>query len=174
RKRRRLADLAMMISSLRPAHVDRRVRPPDPRLWSAELARFAYRCKAARPRGAHRPDHDTQYVLRPRRVGDIQKRLQINEPRQGFGVLISKLPPLRGAISPAFACFASYGRVEVRRSAERVGGPATASPQGKAPCAGLARRRNTPRYCALRLPTGDELGTIPYRRNDRHRRPQHR
>jgi maleate isomerase len=32
------------------------------------------------------------------RVWEIQKRLQINEPRQGFGVLLSKLPPMRDAI----------------------------------------------------------------------------
>lgn len=31
-------------------------------------------------------------------VWETQKRLQINEPRQGFGTLISKLPPLRDAI----------------------------------------------------------------------------
>ena len=39
-------------------------------------------------------------VVHPRtaRVWEIQKRLQINEPRQGFGRLISKLPPLRDAI----------------------------------------------------------------------------
>jgi hypothetical protein len=52
-------------------------------------------------------------ALRPRRVWDIQKRLQFNEPRQGFGVPISKLPPLRDATRPA-----------------------TASPSGKASCAG--------------------------------------
>jgi maleate isomerase len=32
------------------------------------------------------------------RVWEIQKRLHINEPMQGFGVLMSKLPPLRDAI----------------------------------------------------------------------------
>jgi maleate isomerase len=32
------------------------------------------------------------------RVWEIQKRLHINEPMQGFGVLLSKLPPLRDAI----------------------------------------------------------------------------
>jgi maleate isomerase len=32
------------------------------------------------------------------RVWEIQKRLQINEPRQGFGRLMSELPPLRDAI----------------------------------------------------------------------------
>jgi maleate isomerase len=32
------------------------------------------------------------------RVWEIQKRLQINEPRQGFGMLLSKLPALRDAI----------------------------------------------------------------------------
>jgi maleate isomerase len=32
------------------------------------------------------------------RVWEIQKRLDINEPKQGFGVLMSKLPPLRDAI----------------------------------------------------------------------------